>query len=390
MKTYLSLLGLAATSLLAASVMVGCAPSEGDNGFEGPAGDGSGGSGSGNTGSTSSGNDTIDPSTTGSGSSSSGGDEVCATSAVEATLTPINMFIMFDKSGSMESNNKWTDARNALVKFIQDPSAAGLRVALRFFPENDGCDDNVCSIDACSQPKVDIGTLTADQGGADAQETALVDAIQSAQTLSNYGTPMYAALGGAEKWAAEYVAAKPNEKAVVVLVTDGSPNGCNESINAISSLAADAQASSEVLTYAVGLKGSNEGDMNAIASAGGTSSGFFVDAGANAVNDLVAALQTIQGSQVACEFSMPQTDGNGNSIDPEKVNVLYSSQGGAEVTIGQVSDAGSCTDQVGGWYYDDPSAPSTITLCPSTCAAVQSDQAAKVSVEFGCATKPAT
>lgn len=376
---------------LSAALVAACAPSSGeDKEFQGNgAGDSSGAGAASATSSTSSGDDTIQT-TSATGSSSSGEQEACATSSAEAKPIPVNMFVMFDKSGSMDSDGKWDDARDALVSFLQDPSSAGLRVALRFFPEKDGCDDNACSIDTCAVPEVDIGALTADSGAADPQESALVSAIQNADTLSGYGTPMYAALGGAELWATDYLAAHDGEKAVVVLVTDGAPNGCDENVDHIAGLAGEAQASSQVLTYAVGLKGSNEGDMDKIATQGGTGQGFFIQAGSNAAADLLAALQTIQESQLSCEFAMPETDGSGNPIDPEKVNVLYTPAGsGTETTIGQVADAASCTEQVGGWYYDDPANPTKVTLCPSTCTAIQGDDLAKVAIEFGCATKPA-
>jgi hypothetical protein len=48
-----------------------------------------------------------------------------------------------------------------------------------------------------------------------------------------------------------------------------------------------------------------------------------------------------------------------------------------------------CAGVTNGWYYDDPAAPETIVLCPQTCEAIQGFTMAQVSIEFGCATKPA-
>ena len=151
------------------------------------------------------------------GGSGQGGDNFneCEGFDEAAELVPVNMFIQFDKSGSMDDNNKWTNATNALGAFFQDPGAAGLRVALRFFPTND-CGCNVAS---CAQMEVDLGPLTADPAPADTQEQALMDAI--AANGPNGNTPLYAALAGAIQAAETQLMTNPAERAVVVIVTDG-------------------------------------------------------------------------------------------------------------------------------------------------------------------------
>ena len=313
-------------------------------------------------------------------------DAACATASEEATLVPVNMIIMFDRSGSMDQSNKWPNATAALTAFFEDPGTAGLRIALRFFPDDtptSGCNDDDCSIPACADPLVALGAVTAAPAPADGQEEALVSAVEGQSTGSGQGTPMYAALGGAEQWATAYADAHPTEKEVVILVTDGEPNGCNEDIDDIAQLAADALADHNVATYAVGLEGSAEAQMNQIAEAGGTGQGIFIGSG-DAQAELLAALKAIQGSQVSCVFAMPEGE-PGAPVDPNKVNVNYTSGSSDTETIGQVSGASDC--QNGGWYYDDALNPSTITLCPSTCATVQADPGAKMEILLGCATQ---
>jgi hypothetical protein len=51
-----------------------------------------------------------------------------------------------------------------------------------------------------------------------------------------------------------------------------------------------------------------------------------------------------------------------------------------------VASEADCTGS-GGWYYDNPTTPTKITLCPSTCTDVQNDPSANVSIELGCATQ---
>lgn len=372
----------------AASVsMLHCGGDDDGSGFDDGSGNKSGNGGSGGT------NIDLDGSAANGGSGNGGGainpDAACAVEKDEATLAPVNMLIMFDRSGSMNNNDKWNDASDALVAFFQDPGTAGLRVALRFFPHDQpaaGCNNGQCSIPACSQPLVDLAPLTAAAAPGDAQEDALVSAVQGESPGGGGGTPIYAALGGSEVWATAYAQAHAAEKVVVIFVTDGAPNGCDENINNISQLAADALASDGVYTYAVGLEGSNESDMDAIAQAGGTTQGFFIGSGSSATADLLAALKAIQGSQLSCEFVVPKTSSSGQAVDPKKVNVNFTPGGGTTETLGQVPSAADCgTD--GGWYYDNPTAPTKITLCPVTCATAQSDKEAKIEILLGCATQ---
>jgi len=314
-------------------------------------------------------------------------DAACAKTNQTAALTPVDMLIMFDRSGSMNQNNKWTQASSALTAFFEDPGTAGLRVALRFFPHDQpasGCNNNDCDENACAQVLVPLGALTADSAPTDAQEQALVSAVQNQAPGNGGGTPMYAALSGAEKWAASTLAQNPGDKVVVILVTDGAPNGCDENIQHIAGLASTAFGSQGVLTYAVGLEGSNTSDMDAIAKAGGTNQGIFIGSG-NAQQDLLNALKNIQGQTVSCNIPFPKAQ-NGQTENPNLINVNYTpGSGGDTQTLNQVADANDCGN--GGWYYDNPTAPTTITLCPSTCTEIQADKNAKIDVLIGCETQ---
>jgi hypothetical protein len=93
----------------------------------------------------------------------------------------------------------------------------------------------------------------------------------------------------------------------------------------------------------------------------------------------------VSGSQVSCELAIPEPE-TGETVDPAKVNVRYQMGGVAPGSLlPQVPSAADCTG-AGGWYYDDNTAPTTITLCPTTCTSVQGDPEANVKVEFGCST----
>jgi hypothetical protein len=318
-------------------------------------------------------------------------DSSCARGKAPARLEPVNMFVMVDRSGSMNDDDKWLDATAALLFFFRDPKAAGMRVALRFFPHDvpiTGCDAAACDAQACAEPLVPLGELTAEYGELDPQERALVLGIAHSNPdsdASDDGTPIYAALDGALRWATGYKASHPSEKTVVVFATDGEPNGCNEDFNAIAALAASALQTSGVTTYAIGLQGSNAAQLAQLAQAGGTRQSILVDPGPNAEQALVSALNAIRGETVSCDFAVPATSDAGMTIDPSRVNVTWTPASGAPGTFSRVPAADSCGTRKS-WYYDAPQAPARIELCPAACDLVRGDPQATLEVLLGCVT----
>jgi hypothetical protein len=207
-------------------------------------------------------------------------DASCGIGTASANLKPVNMLVMFDRSSSMlectdgtpneepcAPGTRWDSATSALNQFFQSPDADGLGVALRFFPHDVpaagcfGADNGACDAAACSEVLVDMAKLAADPAPADAQETALVAAVESSAPIlavpgvNTGGTPISAALEGGLLWTSAYQAQNPEERTVLVFLTDGEPNGCEEDFDIISQIAEDALAASGVPTYAIGLTG---------------------------------------------------------------------------------------------------------------------------------------
>jgi hypothetical protein len=357
-----------------------------------------GGNGNGN-GATSSGGTVIintGANNSGLGGSSNGTvitpDDACATGTANASLSGVNMFVMFDRSSSMNQkvgqNTRWGLTSAALTAFFASPDAAGLQLALRFFPHDKpatGCNQDGCNVNACGMPLVDLGTLTAEVAPADAHEKALIDAtMSSAPGMAGQGTPISAALGGALQWAAAQRKKTPTENSVVVLVTDGQANGCDTDIDVISKLAADALAADGIRTYAIGLTGSQEPDMDQIAKAGGTTKGIFVADGANTQKELLDALGAIRGQVLDCDFPMPEPKA-GMTVNPAQINVNFTPSSGTKSTLLQVPNEAACTGATG-WYYDDPQKPTRIQLCKATCDAVTADPMAALEILLGCDT----
>jgi hypothetical protein len=45
-----------------------------------------------------------------------------------------------------------------------------------------------------------------------------------------------------------------------------------------------------------------------------------------------------------------------------------------------------CGTKTDAWFYDDPTAPTKITLCPETCSTIQGNPGASVKLVLGCRT----
>lgn len=99
------------------------------------------------------------------------------------------------------------------------------------------------------------------------------------------------------------------------------------------------------------------------------------------------ATAVVADAKVPCVYDIP-TPGGGQEIDYGKVNVAYVPAPNAPPTdILNVPGGAANCGATGGWYYDDPTAPTQILLCEATCTSVQAADQGKVSVKFGCATK---
>jgi len=99
---------------------------------------------------------------------------------------------------------------------------------------------------------------------------------------------------------------------------------------------------------------------------------------------------TVDASTLAsCSWAIPKPP-SGQFIEPNSVNVRYSSPSGFATNLGKVASAADCATVQNGWYYDDEAKPTKILACPQTCTGVQAGAAAaKIEVLFGCETRPA-
>lgn len=329
----------------------------------------------------------------------------------EEVVVPSVFYLMLDSSGSMDVEapelqsileqirrglpptvlTKWEFAVASLKSFLADPASVGIELALGFFPGAGLCDGQGYDV-----PTAPLGVLPDNAR----RLSAALDARQP-----NGGTPLEGALRGATGFCLAYNAANPNASCVAVLITDGAAEDCDaRSAAQLASIAADA-AQRDVITFAAGMQGADFAVLDAIGQAGGgdcdpSTPGFACDLTADS-DAFAAALKGIrdrtrtqtrietrieeQRTVLPCEWEIPAAPA-GEIFDRARVNVQLTTPGVPAIAVANVPNAAACGD-VGGWYYDDPAAPSSVAACPNTCDLLRALPDSRVDLLLGCVTQ---
>lgn len=321
--------------------------------------------------------------------SDGGVGDACAAATAKAEPLDLDMYIMLDRSGSMGADcnigsgtaSKWCFSVNALNGFFNAPTSVGMGVALQYFPISGyACTG---SGGTCAFPAVPLSILP--------NNIAAFQASLNATTPSGSNTPTEAGMRGLFDYTQKNK--QPGRAMIGILITDGDPNGCNGDPNYLKGLAQTHLTSTGIRTFVIGMQGATYSTLETIAQgggaqphtnycAGGISPCHFYDVGSGSPAGFIAALQAIQQSAIACQFNVPKPEAG--VLDPAKVSVEYTpGSGGPGQPLTKVSSSSQCGPS-GGWYYDNNVNPTSISLCPSTCAAVQTDSNAKIDVLLGC------
>lgn len=95
----------------------------------------------------------------------------------------------------------------------------------------------------------------------------------------------------------------------------------------------------------------------------------------------------IEHTKINCTFDIP-TPPSG-TIVPTETNVDFiTAPGASPQAIFNVSNSSDCGIN-GGWYFDNNTNPTKITLCPATCNNVEDSTEGSVRVKYGCQTEVA-
>jgi hypothetical protein len=314
-------------------------------------------------------------------------DGGCVGALYSGQALGLDIFIMFDQSGSMATKDDGTtmrmDAvRSAVGQFLAAPESAGLGVGIGYFgTEPLSCACTSCRAEDYAKPAVAVGELPG-------TTTALLTSLAAATPTGE--TPTGAALRGACSYARQVAAARSGHEVVVLLVTDGEPQAPRTSLKGTcaptleDAVAAASECRSGVTgmrTFVLGV-GPSLQKLNQIAAAGGSGQAYLVESGGG--SEVLQALNRIRSdAQIPCALTLPQTTA---TLDLNTVNVVYADSGCSMTTVGMVAGPAACSAQQGGWYYDDPTQARSIRLCDVSCRLV-SAPGGQLSISVGCRTQ---
>jgi hypothetical protein len=317
---------------------------------------------------------------------------------------PVAIYLLQDRSGSMANwdvgagVSLWDLAKQSVSALMSDPASAGIDIALEYFPQ----DGHACDGAGYEVPAVDLGRLPG-------HAAAITGSLNGGGPYGG-STPIAGALTGGTQYCTEFQAAQPDEKCIVLLLTDGDPDTddeCNDDIAHAAGIAA-AGFDAGVLTYAIGMGGAAIANLNMIASAGGTDcdaasantacnattgGSAALAAALDAVRDKVVTVEThtevqqvVQQIPLDCEWDLPSPSA-GSVFDKDRVNVRFTAAPNSTPSdFGRVAAATDCGTHADAWHYDDLANPSRILACPGACTNIKAAPAGTIDILLDCPT----
>jgi hypothetical protein len=326
------------------------------------------------------------------------GDSSCGAQVFAGKSIPLDIYIMFDQSGSMCAcldpgagqlcvegcaTTRLDAVRQAIEEFVSDPNSAGIGVGLGLFGQQE-IGETSCDVADYGTPAVKVGSLPD-------QASSLSEALNALEPTGE--TPTGPALRGACDYAKGYRATAPQHQLALLLLTDGRPEApttcrggsgpCCPSLDDAVQAAEACRTEAGIRTFVVGI-GPLLDNLEEIAVAGGTEQAYLVQGG-DVGTQVLNALNRIRGAAaIPCELSLPAPP-PGQALALDAVNLDYEGNACDLTPFSAVTSADDCGDD-DGWHYDDPDAPSSIQLCPRSCDRV-SGPGGNLYYSVGCATR---
>lgn len=272
-------------------------------------------------------------------------------------------------------------------------------------PNDDTCNEDAgpigacpggvsCAIDDYSTPAVPLAVLPEGR-------EALLSSLDASYVDFYSNTPTQVALQGAFQQVGSWQESAPDKRSVVVLATDGIPQGCETILQQDAPLATlnvlREGTDQDISTFVIGVLpqaddsvdglaeviAAQTASLEEMATAGGTVSPFIVQAGTSTTQAFLEALDKIRTVALPCDYELPE-----DTTDFDMVNVEITT-GGKTETLPKVDNLVACAE--GGWYYDSDETPEDDTptravLCPDSCDEAKQAGDGRLDVVLGCPT----
>jgi hypothetical protein len=303
----------------------------------------------------------------GSGSVEVRNNAFCVKTTTPSGADEVTLYVLLDASYSMSYGSKWPDTTAALSYFVTAPDAAGMGLALQFFP----LPGDECSVERYAIPTVPVGILPANAA-------AVKQALQDRDVDGT--TPALPALRAAYAYTRALADADPTRQPLVVFVSDGAPSGCGSTTRSVTDVVREAATNAPaVRTFVIGLDNGFPDEMTNVAAAGGSGAPVIID-GAVTGPKVVAALRAIRDTVKLCRFAIPSV-GDAPLVPSDLAVTLR--VGGSASALPYVGGPDACGSG-GGFFVDDTRRPTKVQLCPASCASAHSDARSTVDVVAGC------
>jgi hypothetical protein len=270
---------------------------------------------------------------------------------------------MLDCPAGDLTRTPWNVAVSELERFVNDQRSSGISLSLTYFGDE-------CASEFYASPSVPLGQLPA-------HASAIVNSLHA--TIPLAGTATRPALEGLLRYAAlRSSRAERAVRTVVLLLTDGYPDEgdcADNTLEAVTRVAGRAKELTPALPIYVFVTSTGL-DFSAVAEAGGTDHTILADLGRTGV--LSEAMQAIREQELAslpCDYPLPDA-ARADTTSLERVNLLHDG-----VPLPHVDESRQCDSAKNAWYFDDPSAPQRVLVCPSACAGLQRG---RTTIELGC------
>lgn len=309
--------------------------------------------------------------------------ETCADVQIDSEEVFLDIFMQLDRSGSMtqpfgdndsdgycdigDPNNgsRWCNAINAIYGFFSDPTTVGTGLSYGEFRGSGS---------TCSAVDMDLPFGIIESGDTNGHLAELVDRLND--NNPNDGTPTLRAINTLIEATSEHNSTG-TRRTIAILITDGNPQSCNiTDVDDLAELLNDHFDETGIPTYIIGMDGASVNNLETLAVGSGAephtdycdgshSTCSYYTVGNGDPEAFIAALDSIRGSVLGCEYVVPASQVGLSDLDTLDVQFTPESTASA-IGLTRVASEVACADD-DEYFVDTSGVDPIVKLCPATC-----------------------